>query len=70
MSGFRIKVGQKWAFNGMLKLLNKKQSHVYPSTVSSTESMDYPKDKRHLQGFAENIAAIIQSQSGCLSHRQ
>jgi hypothetical protein len=27
-----------------------------------------PKDKRHLQGFAENIAAILQSQSGCLSH--
>jgi Transposase DDE domain len=27
-----------------------------------------PKDKRHLQGFAENVAAILQSQSGCLSH--
>lgn len=27
-----------------------------------------PKDKRHLEGFAENIAAILQSQSGCLSH--
>jgi hypothetical protein len=27
-----------------------------------------PKDKRHLLGFAENIAAILQAQSGCLSH--
>lgn len=27
-----------------------------------------PKDQRHLQGFAEAIAAILQSQSGCLSH--
>jgi hypothetical protein len=27
-----------------------------------------PKDKRHLLGFAENIAAILQSESGCLSH--
>lgn len=27
-----------------------------------------PQDKRHLDGFAENVAAILQSQSGCLSH--
>jgi hypothetical protein len=27
-----------------------------------------PKDKRHLTIFAENIAAILQAQSGCLSH--
>ena len=27
-----------------------------------------PKDKRHLLGFAENIAAILQANSGCLSH--
>jgi hypothetical protein len=27
-----------------------------------------PKDKRHLTVFAENIAAILQSQSGCLSY--
>ena len=27
-----------------------------------------PKDKRHLTVFAENIAAILQAQSGCLSH--
>ncbi len=26
-----------------------------------------PKDKRHLVGFAENVAAILQSESGCLS---
>lgn len=27
-----------------------------------------PQDKRHLQGFAEIVAAILQSQSGCMSH--
>ena len=27
-----------------------------------------PKDQRHLTVFSENIAAILQSQSGCLSH--
>ena len=27
-----------------------------------------PQDKRHLDGFAENVAAILQSQSACLSH--
>lgn len=27
-----------------------------------------PVDKRHLIGFAENIAAILQAESGCLSH--
>lgn len=27
-----------------------------------------PKDKRHLTVFAENIAAILQAQSACLSH--
>lgn len=27
-----------------------------------------PKDQRHLQGFAEIVAAILQSQSACLSH--
>ncbi len=27
-----------------------------------------PQDKRHLLGFSENIAAILQAESGCLSH--
>lgn len=27
-----------------------------------------PKDKRHLQVFAENVAAILQSESACLAH--
>lgn len=27
-----------------------------------------PKDRRHLQGFAEIVAAILQAESGCLSH--
>lgn len=27
-----------------------------------------PRDRRHLVGFAENVAAILQAESGCLSH--
>ena len=27
-----------------------------------------PKDQRHLQVFSENVAAILQAQSACLSH--
>lgn len=27
-----------------------------------------PQDQRHLQGFCENVAAILQAQSACLSH--
>jgi len=27
-----------------------------------------PKDKRHLVGFAENVGALLQAKSGCLSH--
>jgi len=27
-----------------------------------------PKDQRHLHGFCENVAAILQAQSACLSH--
>lgn len=27
-----------------------------------------PSDRRHLQGYAEIVGAILQSQSGCLSH--
>lgn len=27
-----------------------------------------PQDKRHLDGFSENVAAILQSKSACLSH--
>jgi hypothetical protein len=28
----------------------------------------YPQDQRHLQVFCENVAAILQAQSACLSH--
>jgi hypothetical protein len=27
-----------------------------------------PQDQRHLQGFCENVSAILQAQSACLSH--
>jgi hypothetical protein len=41
---------------------------LYRQLATQLSQWITPKDKRHLQGFAENIAAIVQSQSGCLSH--
>jgi hypothetical protein len=41
---------------------------LYRELHSQLSQWIHPKDKRHLQGFAENVAAILQSQSGCLSH--
>ena len=41
---------------------------LYRQLLSQLSQWITPKDKRHLTVFAENIAAILQSQSGCLSH--
>jgi hypothetical protein len=41
---------------------------LYRQLATQLSQWITPKDKRHLLGFAENIAAIVQSQSGCLSH--
>ena len=42
--------------------------HLYLQLQTQLRQWIKPKDKRHLQGFAEVVAAILQSQSGCLSH--
>jgi Transposase DDE domain len=42
--------------------------HLYRQLQTQLSQWITPKDKRHLTVFAENIAAILQSQSGCLSH--
>ncbi len=41
--------------------------HLYRQLLEQLRQWINPKDQRHLQGFAEVIAAILQSQSACLS---
>lgn len=41
---------------------------LYHQLHSQLRQWIIPKDKRHLIGFAENVAAILQSESACLSH--
>ncbi|NET34165.1 MAG: transposase [Cyanothece sp. SIO1E1] len=40
---------------------------LYSQLQAQLSQWSAPKDKRHLVGFAENVAAILQSESGCLS---
>ncbi len=41
--------------------------HLYRQLLEQLRQWINPKDQRHLQGFAEVIAAILQSHSACLS---
>jgi hypothetical protein len=41
---------------------------LYCQLLTQLSQWITPKDKRHLRVFAENIAAILQAKSGCLSH--
>jgi hypothetical protein len=41
---------------------------LYRQLLEQLSQWIKPQDQRHLQGFAEIVAAILQSQSGCLSH--
>ena len=43
-------------------------SLLYGQLYTQLSQWINPKDKRHLRAYAENIAAILQSKSGCLSH--
>jgi hypothetical protein len=56
----------------MLKFLNPKNPmtapHLYGQLQTQLSQWITPKDKRHLTVFCENVAAILQSESGCLSH--
>jgi Transposase DDE domain len=57
----------------MLKFPNKK-SYTMPVPFLHRQlqvqlsQWIHPKDQRHLQVFSENVAAILQAQSACLSH--
>lgn len=57
----------------MLKFPNKK-SYTMPVPLLHRQlqvqlsQWIHPKDQRHLQVFSENVAAILQAQSACLSH--
>jgi Transposase DDE domain len=42
--------------------------HLYRQLQTQLSQWIKPKDKRHLQAFSENVAAILQAQSACLSH--
>jgi hypothetical protein len=42
--------------------------HLYLQLEAQLRQWIKPKDQRHLQGFVEVTAAILQSQSACLSH--
>jgi hypothetical protein len=41
--------------------------HLYRQLQAQLSQWIKPKDQRHLQGFCENLAAILQAQSACLS---
>ena len=41
---------------------------LYSQLYAQLSQWITPQDKRHLIGFAENVAAILQAQSACLSH--
>jgi len=41
--------------------------HLYRQLLEQLRQWIEPKDQRHLQGFAEVVAAILQSESACLS---
>lgn len=41
--------------------------HLYRQVQAQLSQWINPEDKRHLQVFCENIAAILQAQSACLS---
>jgi hypothetical protein len=42
--------------------------HLYRQLTDQLRQWITPHDQRHLQGFAEVVAAILQSQSACMSH--
>ena len=41
--------------------------HLYRQLLEQLRQWIEPKEQRHLQGFAEVVAAILQSESACLS---
>lgn len=57
----------------MLKFPHKKplprsSPQLYRQLQAQLSQWIGPKDQRHLHGFCENVAAILQAQSACLSH--
>lgn len=42
--------------------------HLYRQLLDQFRQWITPQDQRHLQGFAEAVAAILQSGSACMSH--
>jgi Transposase DDE domain len=42
--------------------------HLYRQLQAQVSQWIHPQDQRHLQVFCENVAAILQAQSACMSH--
>lgn len=42
--------------------------HLYRQLIDQFRQWIVPQDQRHLQGFAEAVAAVLQSGSACLNH--
>lgn len=42
--------------------------HLYRQLQTQLSQWIVPQDQRHLHGFCENVAVILQAQSACLSH--
>jgi hypothetical protein len=51
-----------------IKFITMLAPFLYLQLLEQLSQWIKPQDKRHLQGFAEIVAAILQSQSACLSH--
>jgi hypothetical protein len=41
---------------------------LYSQMLTQLRQWIHPTDQRHLQGFAEAVSGILQSESGCPSH--
>lgn len=50
------------------KVSSMSTPHLYRQLQTQLSQWICPQDQRHLQGFCENVAAILQAQSACLSH--
>jgi hypothetical protein len=50
------------------KIIRMSVPQLYRQLQAQLSQWIHPQDQRHLQVFSENVAAILQAQSACLSH--
>jgi hypothetical protein len=73
-------IGHRWGGEGdkgaetweaqvtTLKPIAMQPPHLYSQMLPQFRQWIQPIDRRHLQGYAEMVSAILQSESGCPSH--